>query len=216
MPTCCKLLLLLVFFVAGCATAHDERWRAINEDGVQRFAKGDYSRALDSFDYALTLRPQDPVLIFNTAQCYDRLGDVKKAEELYVYCLQRDAKHGDARLALVSLKYRTGRVPEANQQIADWLKQEPNSADVHVADAWRLRQEKAYPLAQSRLQYALSLDPHNRRVLTEMATVYEIQGMPDRSLVLYEDILSRDSSQLEIAERVAQLKARGVKAPLPN
>ncbi|MSQ97185.1 MAG: tetratricopeptide repeat protein [Gemmataceae bacterium] len=207
---------VLGLFLAGCATTNDERWRSINEDGVQMFGKGDYRMALHSFDYALTLRPQDPVLIYNTAQCYDRLGDVKKAEELYAYCLQRDTKHGDARLALVSLKYRTGRVTEANQQILDWLKQEPNSADVQVADAWRLRQEKAYPLAQSRLQHARSLDPHNRRVLTEMAVLCEIQGMPERSLVLYEEILAREPNQVEIADRAAQLKARGVKAPLPN
>ena len=211
-----RLSMLIPFCLVGCATTNDERWRSINEDGVQLFGKAEYRQALNSFDYALTLRPQDPVIIYNTAQCYDRLGDVKKAEELYAYCLQRDSKHGDARLVLIALKYRSGRGAEANQQILEWLKQEPNSADVHVADAWRLRQDKAYPLAQSRLQHARSLEPHNRRVLTEMAVLCELQGMPERSLVLYEDILTREPSQVEIANRVAQLKARGVKAPLPN
>jgi tetratricopeptide (TPR) repeat protein len=213
-----RLVCWIALFVglAGCVSTNEERWRLINEDGVQLFAKGSYRDALDSFDYALTFRPQDPVLIYNSAQCFDRLGDVKKAEELYAYCLQRDPKHGDARLALVALKYRSGRMAEANQLIQDWLTQEPKFADPYVADAWRLRQEKAYPQAQTRLQEALSLEPRNRRALTEMAILYELQGMPDRSLVLYEWILRQEPNQLEIAERLEQLKAKGVQRPLPN
>ena len=201
---------------AGCATSNDERWRLFNQDGIELFAKGNYRDALDSFDYALTLHAQDPVLIYNAAQCHDRLGDFKKAEDLYAYCLQRDAKHGDARLALVSLKYRTNRVAEANQLIQDWLAQDPQSAGGYVADAWRLRQEKAYPQATVRLQQALSLDPHNRQAMTELAILYELQGMPERSRVLYERILQREPNQIEIAERLAQLKAKGVERPLPN
>ncbi len=206
----------LIALLAGCTAASDERWRLFNEDGVQLFAKGNYREALDSFDYALTLRPQNPILIYNTAQCYDRLGDVRKAEQLYAYCLERDRKHGDARLAIVSLKYRTGRIQEANQQILDWLKQEPYAADAYVVDAWRLRQERAYPTAQARLHEALALETNNRRALTELAIIYEIQSMPDRAYVLYEQILAREPNQFEIADRLEQLKARGVKRPLPN
>ena len=208
-------LVMLISF-GGCVSTNDERWRLINDDGLQLFAKGNYTDALDSFDYALTFRPNDPVLIYNAAQCHDRLGGVKKAEELYAYCLQLDAKHGDARLAIVALKYRTNRVAEANQQIQDWLRLEPENADPYVADAWRLRQEKALPQANVRLQQALSLDKHNRRALTELAILYELQGTPDRAYVLYERILQREPHQIEIAERLEQLKAKGVQRPLPN
>src|SRR5262245_48608114 len=131
----CVSLGFVILMLGGCASTADERWRLFNDDGVEQFAKGNFADALDSFDYALTMHPNDPVLIYNNAQCYDRLGNVKRAEELYQYCLQRDPKHGDARLALVSLKYRTNRVAEANQQIQDWLRQEPTLADPYVADA---------------------------------------------------------------------------------
>jgi Flp pilus assembly protein TadD len=206
----------LVFFIAGCVSANEERWRLINDDGLQLFARGQYADALDSFDYAMAFRPNDPVLVYNAAQCHDRLGDFKKAEELYIYCLQLDAKHGDARLAIIVLKYRTNRVTEANQQIQDWIRQEPNNADTYVADAWRLRQQKAYPQANLRLQQALSLDKHNRRAMTELAVLSELQGQPDRAYVLYERILLREPNQVEIAERLQQLKLKGVQRPLPN
>lgn len=208
--------LVILAMLAGCVSPGEERWRLFNEDGVRLFATGNYADALESFEYALTMHPNDPVLLYNAAQCYDRLGKVQRAEELYAYCLQRDARHGDARLALVSLKYRTGRSAEANQQIQTWLQQEPNLADPYVADAWRLRQERAYPAAMARAQQALSIDMHNRRALTEIAILYEIQGMPDRSLAMYEQILRREPNQIEIAERLEQLKAKGVRPPVPN
>src|SRR5207244_1084695 len=116
-------------------------------------------------------------------------------------------KHGDARLALVALKYRTNRVAEANQLIQTWLANDPQLADPYVADAWRLRQVKAYPQALARAEQAMSIEPNNRRALTEMALLLEIQGQPERSLVLYEHILQREPNQVEIADRLLQLKA---------
>jgi tetratricopeptide (TPR) repeat protein len=210
------MLIPLTVALAGCATTGDERWRLFNEDGVEQFAKGNYRDALESFDYAMTFHPQDPVLIYNSAQCYDRLGDFKKAEQLYAYCVQLDARHGDARLALINVKYRTGRAAEVNQTIEDWLKQSPPSADAFVADAWRLRQERAYPSAQGRLQQAMAIEPNNRRALTELAILNEIQNMPERSLVLYERILAQDKYQPAIAEKVEKLRAKGVKRAMPN
>lgn len=202
--------------IVGCAAVADDRWRQINEDGVLLFAKGDYRQALDSFDYALTLRPQDPILIYNMAQCYDRLGNAKNAEQYYASCLQRDPKHGDAYLALITLKYRTGRAAEANQMIRDWLTHDPKSADPYVADAWRLRQEKNLPLAQGRLLEALSFDSNNRRALTELAILDELRGMPERAYVQYERILAREPNQIEIQQRLELLKVKGIKRPLPN
>jgi tetratricopeptide (TPR) repeat protein len=203
-------------FIAGCASLEEDRWRMVNEDGVRSFAKGNYRDALESFDYALTLHANDSVLIYNIAQCYDRLGNAKNAEQYYSMCLQRDSKHADARLALITLRYRTGKTTDANQMIRDWLKQDPDSADPYVADAWRLRQERNLPLAQGRLQEALGKDLNNRRALTELAILNELQGMPDRAYVMYESILAQEPNQLEISERLEILKVKGVKRPAPN
>jgi tetratricopeptide (TPR) repeat protein len=208
--------LAIVIIVAGCTSMDEERWRLFDENGVQAFAIGNYREALENFDLALTHRPQDAVLLYNAGQCHDRLGQLAKAEQCYTYCIQLDAKHSDAHLALIGLYYRTGRVDVANQKIQDWFKQDPRSPAPYVADAWRLRQEKNYPQAQARLQQALSIDPRNRLALTELAMLYEIDGMPDRAYVQYERILEQDKNQTEIRVRLEQLKAQGVSRPVPN
>ena len=207
---------LLLLAASACAPRTDDRSRLYNEDGVQLFAKGDFHSALESFDMALTINPDDPAVLFNLGQCYDRLGDRPKAEKYYDVCLQRSPNHGDSRLALVSLYHRTNRSAKANTLIEEWLAKEPKLADPYVLDAWRLRQENNLPLARERLQQALSLEPNNRRALTEMATLYEAMGMPERAYVLYERILAREPAQAEIAEKLQQLKHKGVKRPLPD
>lgn len=201
---------------AGCQTTADLRVKEFSDDGIQMFARGNFPAARDSFEAALTLTPQDPGLLYNLGQCYDRLGDWRKAEQYYLTCLQLAPTHGDARQAQASLLYRTGRTDEANRLILEWLQQQPNLADAYVLDAWRLRQDKALPQAQGRLQQALALEPNNRRALVELGIIYEMLAMPERALALYERALIVDPRQPEIAERVAQMHAKGIQRPLPD
>lgn len=203
--------------LAGCATtATSERVQVYNDDGVYLFAQGQYRPALECFELALTLQPNDAGLLFNAGQCHDRLGQRDIAEKYYLESLQHSAKHVEARQAYVALLHKTGRADKANQLIDEWLQQQPDLADVYVLDAWRLRQQNAIPQAHGRLQQALALDPHHSRALTELAIIYEQTGMPDRAYVLYERILARDARQYEIAQRLEQLRAKGVSRPLPE
>jgi Tfp pilus assembly protein PilF len=203
-------------FLTGCVTNSEDRARLFNEDGIRMYAQGDYVAALDSFDMALTLRPEDATLLFNVAQCYDRLGNAGLAEKFYGMCLMRLPAHADARLALVELLYRTGEQAQADRLVEDWLRQDSTSSEAFVLEAWRLRQARNYPMAQARLQQALDVDPHNRRALAENAHLYELMGMPQRAYVLYERILQREPNQTQIAQRLDQLKAQGITRPLPE
>ena len=203
--------------IVGCVTtSSSERAQIYNDDGVYLFAQGEYRPALECFELALTLQPDDAGLLFNAGQCHDRLGQRDVAEKYYLECLQRSAKHVEARQAYVALLYRTGRTDQANRLIDEWLQQQPDAADGYALDAWRLRQLNAIPQAQGRVQQALALDPHHNRALTEMAIIYEQTGMPERAYVLYERILARDPHQYEVAQRLEQLRAKGVKRPLPE
>jgi tetratricopeptide (TPR) repeat protein len=212
LPTAGFFLLL-----AGCVTtATSERAQLYNEDGVYLFAQGQYQPALECFELSLTLQPQNANLLFNAGQCHDRLGNWQTAEKYYLECLQQAAKHVEARRAYVALLTRTGRSDQANELIDQWLKQQPDLADAYVLDAWRLRHQNALPQAHGRLQQALALDPHHATALTELGIVYEQTGMPDRAYVLYERILVRDPHNHEVAQRLEQMRSRGIKRPLPE
>ena len=209
-------ILVLTALAPSCETTEQERLRHFNDDGVVRFRQGDFQGARESFSAALNLKPEDPNILFNIGQCYDRQGDWTRAEKYYRDALAKSDNHEDSRHALAVILYRTGRRPEAARMIQDWLARQPDLAGPYAEDGWRLRQENALPDAQQRLHQALEKDPHHIRALTELAILYEQFNRPERALVLYERVLAQNPQQADIAERVNQLRLKNVGRPLPD
>jgi protein O-GlcNAc transferase len=210
------ILSLGLLLICGCVAPNRERAQQFNDDGIHLFRQGNYRDALESFEVARKLAPEDAALHYNLAQCYDRLGDYPKAEKCYHDCLQQSPEHTDCRYALTVLQFRTGRRTEAVQSIEDWLAREPKNSAPYALDGWRLKQEGALPQAQGRLHQALALDPKNERALTELAGLYELMERPDRSMVLYERALAQNPYQPAVLDRLNRLKAKGVSRPLPD
>lgn len=202
--------------LAGCVSLGEERVQDYNEDGVHLFLQGKYADARDSFQAALALKADDPGIVFNLGECYDKLGDSARAEKYYRECIARVPNHEPCRHALADLLVRANRRPEAVQLVQDWLAGEPARAAAYADDGWLAHQGGDLPRAQARLQQALELDPHDPRALTELAQVYEEMQRPDRALVLYERVLERDPKQADVSAHINFLLAKGVKRPHPE
>jgi tetratricopeptide (TPR) repeat protein len=209
-------LLGIGLVLTGCMPVDQERVRDYNQDGVHLFQLGDYRSARESFEAALALKPGDPGLFFNLGQCYDRLGDLAKAEHCYHECLARATNHAECRHALGGLLVRTGRRDEAVRMVQDWLAREPRLAAAYAEDGWLWYQAGDLPRAQARLQQALEFDAHDPRALIELARVYEALQRPDRAAALYERVLERQPRQAEVAKRLNQLRAQGAGQPRPD
>src|SRR5262249_18680673 len=160
--------------------------REYNEDGVRLFQRGAFSEARDSFQAALTLKPDDSNLLYDVGQCYDHLGNTAKAQQFYEQCLQRVPNHVECHHALCVMLWNSGQQGEATRRAEDWLTREPKLAAAHAEHAYVLRRAGDLTRAQSRLQQAYALDANDVRTLTEMALVYEALNRPDRALVLYQ------------------------------
>jgi Flp pilus assembly protein TadD len=188
---------------AGCVSPDPQQVRDYTQDGMNLYRKGDYVSARESYQAALTLQPQDPGLLYNVGQCYDRVGDVAKAERYYNECLQRSPDNVTCHHALTMLLVRSGRGIDAVHTVDAWLAHSPHLAAAHAEDAWLWHQAGDLPRAQSRLQEALLLDPRDWRALSELAAVYEEQQRPDRAIALYEQSLEENPGQPDVARRLS-------------
>lgn len=206
----------LALCLGGCTHTEQDRVRAYNQDGVDLFQRGNYPDARDCFQAALNHAPDDPALLYNLGQCYDRMGSLAKAERLYLRCLEFAPNHEDCRHALHQLLVNTGRSKEAGAQIAAWMLREPALAGPYAEDGWLLRLNGDLPAAQARLQQALERNPHHERALVELGQVYEGLNRPDRARVIYERVLERDPQQTAVAQRINYLMSKGAGKPKPE
>jgi tetratricopeptide (TPR) repeat protein len=208
--------------LAGCATTTPavnvpERVRDLNELGLTDFSHGKFLEARESFDLALQLTPQDANLLYNLAQCDDRLGRLDNAERYYLQCLQAKPGHLEARYSLGLLFYRTGRKDQLQSLIADWKIEQPASAEPYALDGWRLRQEKDLIGARDRLMEALSKGQKCVHALTELGVLYETMNLPEYALKYYGDSLARNPNQPDVIDRLVQLRLRpNIGAPRPD
>ncbi|MGF1582261.1 MAG: tetratricopeptide repeat protein [Gemmataceae bacterium] len=215
-PRLIWILTFLLFAVFGCASDEQQRLAEFNEDGVFLFQRGDYIRARENFEFALTkFKPDDPTLLYNIGQCHDRMGQRKEAEKRYRECLEKDPNHAACRQALSRLLVLEGRPTEARTMIKGWLTSQPKLANAYVEDARYYQQNGDYLKAQTRLQQALALEPNNARALTQLGILYEAKNMPARARVMYERALEADPQRAYLRTRINSLIKKGIKSPMP-
>jgi Flp pilus assembly protein TadD len=206
----------LAFATGGCVSPDPQQVRDYTQDGMNLYKKGDYVSARESYQAALTLQPDDPGLLYNVGQCYDRMADVTKAERFYNACLQRAPDNVACHHALAMLLVRSDRGNDAVRSVEAWLAHSPQLAAAHAEDAWLWHQSGDLPRAQSRLQEALLLDPRDWRALSELAEIYEEQQRPDRAMALYEQSLEENPGQPDVARRLNELHRKGIARPQPE
>jgi Flp pilus assembly protein TadD len=207
---------LPLLLLSGCVTAEQERVQQYADVGVQAYRRGDYTGARQSFEAALSIRPNDPNLMYNLAKCYEQQQNPAAAETTYQACLKQDPGHAECRHALARLWWATGKRDQASEMIQGWIQEKPRLSSAYAAEGWRLAQENDLPNAQARFQQALHLDPRNTMALIELAALYDKMAMPERSLVLYERVLEQEPNRSDVIDRVNELRSKGVGPPLPD
>src|SRR5271156_5759940 len=121
--------------LAGCASVDlQEKAQNYNEDGVNLYQHHQYEDARESFQAALTLKPNDGALLYNVGQCYENMGDDAKAEQAYRQCLEATPAHAECRHALIALLAKENRRVEAAKIIDDWIAREPRVSTPYAED----------------------------------------------------------------------------------
>ena len=207
---------VFVVLLAGCTSVSQDRLRDYNDEGMILYGQGDFKHAGECFQAGLALKPNDPVLLYNTGHCYDRIDRVDLAEKYYVACLTQKPNYADCRHAYLALLIRTGRKDQAVQSVQAWLAAEPQLAAAYAEEGWLMLQEGDLPKAQARLQQALDLNPQDVNSLINLGQVYESLQRPDRALALYERALALSPNQLEVSRRIQILRAKGTVLPKPE
>lgn len=201
----------------GCRMASQGR----NVDGVRYFQQGQYPVALQRFDEALTIDPNNADTYYNKAAVYHRMGlssrdqnTLTQAESLYNQCLNINPNHVDCHRGLAVLLCETGRSDKANVLLRNWIARSPQNADARVELARLMEEMGDTKSAELALNEALAIDSRNWRALAALGRLKEQSGDLPQALQNYQLAYSINRNQPELQNRIAALQSRV--SPIPT
>ncbi len=199
-----------VLAIGGCAGLTP---KGLNAEGVSLFKQGRHQEAIQRFERAVSLFPNNADGYYNLAACYHRLGtltgnraDLDQAEYYYNRCLDLDDNLQDCYRGLAVLLAEQQRREEAFRLLEGWAERNPDSPNPRIElarlseELGDLRSSKEY------LIEALSIDPKNPRALAALGHLRERSGQLAQALHNYRQSLRYDPFQPEVATRVANLQ----------
>ncbi len=201
----------LMIFLSGCNLGVQRK----NASGVQAYDSGQYTTAINEFQQAINLNPQDSDAFYNLAATYYALGkqsknqeNYKQAEQLYRQAISLNDQNTPAHRGLAAVLVETGQEQQAFELLNTWHQRYPNSADPTIELA-RLYQEYGdNRRATDLLADALRIDGQNIRALKAMGHIREVQGQTHLALDNYMRVLQIDNSQADVAVKVQALQTQ--------
>lgn len=161
----------------------------LNRDGVDAVRKHDYGRAEDLFYKAYLYDPSDPFTLNNLGYIAELQGELSRAQNFYKLASEQGT---DAFIALSSEKEFEGkRMSVALNNLRDT----PMQVNRMNFDAMNLLADRRSEEAETLLQQALRLDPHNSFTLNNLGVAEESIGDLEAALRYYDAAASARSSE---------------------
>jgi len=189
----------------GLALSADPKFaEAINAQGVVACHRGQYDEALDLFEQAAALVPDQLGFQMNIALTYHLRGEHHKAEVLYQQVTARDAAYGGLFDFLSATESATesyqmavgylhqGELDKALERLDDALRANPDMADALNSKGVVLTRLGDYAAAYSAFERAEGLMPANPGVFVNMAIVRYLQGRRHEAAVIYRQVVDMD------------------------
>jgi superkiller protein 3 len=184
-----------------------------NVDGVRNYQLGRYHDAIQDFQQALVLDPDDADAYYNLGATYFALGKynsdptlLSQAEGLYHQCLDIDPDHTECYRGLAALLVDTNRSESAFTLLKRWAGTSYHRADPRIELA-RLHEEFGdQQAAIQHLTEALHIDSSNARAWAALGRLREQRGELAQALSNYQQAYNLNQFQPGVSHRIASLR----------
>jgi tetratricopeptide (TPR) repeat protein len=184
-----------------------------NAEGVRMYQQAYYEGALQQFQRALAVDPQNPDAYYNLgathhqlAKLHHRDADYAQAESYYNQCIDKSPNHEECYRGLAVLLVDRGHPDQAQQLLTLWSQRSPSLPGPRIELARISEEQGDKAAAQRELIEAVTIDPHNARALTALGKLREESGDTKQALTNYQRSLTFNRNQPEVAARVAALQ----------
>ena len=174
---------------------------ARNNLGNALAAEGRFDEAVDQFQRALRIDPNDSDAVYNLGNALARQGNFEAAGKQLQYALQINPRNAMAAYDLGNVRARQGRFDEAMNQFERALKTDPGLAKAHYNMGSLLTQQGKLDEAITHFRQVMLLAPEDARPPYHLGQIFSRQGKLDEAIRYYRLALRIDPTLLQVKAR---------------
>ncbi len=157
------IVVALALFVSACATYPQSKVKDIAayyyNQGVARYEKGDYAKAINNYTKAIELKPRYAEAYYNRGIAYDDKGQYDRAIEDYSKAIEIDPKYSDAYINRGIAYGRKGEYDKAIIDLNEAIEIDPNGANAYYNRGLAYNKKGQYDQSISDYTKAIEVKP---------------------------------------------------------
>ncbi len=184
------------------------------EQGQSLSAKGDHARAIEHYERALAIRPDDPRVLFALGNTARALGLSAAAEDFFGRVLSLDPQRLEAIGNLANLLRARGQTNAAISLLEPALARNPDAAELWLTLGSAHRETGDMAEAEKYFREAMSRRPDYAAALGNLADILADRGQIEEAMSFYERAVKREphNPQLLLYRDVLYLLTGNLKA----
>ncbi len=203
---------LLIVFAVSSSYGALSRWQKFSLNwylnrGRQDMKIGSFRPAIEAYQKALTIDPENREALRNLGVAYERQGLIDSAVatfDRYLAQYPDDSAIAFRQAEILSWTRYTYRKADSLRYYELAMKNSPNpTAEANAAKT--LPTLSANQAKISELELAMSHDPNNREVMRSLARAYEDEGDYEKAVALYDKYLAKYPDDADVAFHQAQI-----------
>ncbi len=177
------------------------------EQGLKLSAQGRHAEAIERFERALSVQPDDARVLFALGNTARALGMAGPAEEFFRRVLAQDPARLEAIVSLANLLRAQGQFDAAEALLAPALARDPHAPELWLTLGSVCREIGNYTDAAEHYRRALALKSDYVPALANLADLLTDAGQTDEALALYGKAIAHapDNAQARLNRAVLHL-----------
>lgn len=177
--------------------------------GITKFTDEDYVVAAGKFSLSKDISAYfdivDTLAIWNTALCYDKAGDWKRAVEGYRTCADMGYQEPNVHLFIANLQQENDDIDGALKTLEAALLKFPTQQALLIEQLNIYLRQGKFEEAEANLKKAAQNDPDNEVLWFSLGSVYDNLSRFDEAEEAYKQALSRNSDYFEANYNIGAL-----------
>lgn len=177
------------------------------EHGLKLSQAGRHIEAIERFERALSVQPDDPRVLFALGNTARTLGMARPAEEFFRRVLAQDPARLEALVSLANLLRAQGQLQAAEALLAPALGRDPKSPELWLTLGSVHREMGDFTQAAEHYRQAIALKPDYAAALANLADLLTDDGQREEALALYGKAIAHapDNAQARLNRAVLHL-----------